>query len=152
MSESQLKRVLLESGRYYRSATLFYHELWREHLRQIGFVVIKVEKLEQHDLWVIRVRITASSQLYLLVSSGPPSNFKGQTALIEHQLKRVIRAFANALGPPVRSDYLTVDRIGHYCTIAFIWPLGKPGRLLRKEKKPSAFSFLIRGWLKRNRN
>jgi len=70
MSAFQLKTILLKSGRYYRSAALFYHELWREHLRQMGFVVISVEKLDAHDLWVIRLRITSSAQLNLLFSSA----------------------------------------------------------------------------------
>ena len=151
MSDCDLKRVLLKCGRYYRSAALFYHELWREHLRQIGFVVIKIERLEQHDLWIIRVRLTSSSQLHLLLSSRPARKKAGADP-VEHQLKALVRAFANGLGTPIKTDYVTVTRTGHYCTIAFIWPPGEPGCLLRKERKPSAFSFLIRPWLRSNRN
>jgi hypothetical protein len=152
MSDSELKRVLLKSGRYSRSAAFFYHELWREHFRQIGFVVIKVEKLEQHDLWVIRLRITSPAQLQLLLSSPPARSLNAGTDPIEHRLRIIVRAFASRLGTAIRNDYLSVSRTGHYCTIAFLWPHGKAGCLLRKEKRPSAFSFLIRPWLKRNRN
>ena len=152
MSAFQLKTILLKSGRYYRSAALFYHELWREHLRQMGFIVISVEKLDAHDLWVIRLRITSSAQLNLLFSSASAGKCRAQNDRLEHELKAAARRFANTLGQPIRSDYLTVHRTGAYCTVAFIWKPGKPGRLLRTEKKPSAFSFLIRPWLKRIRN
>jgi hypothetical protein len=152
MSAARLKQVLLKSGRYYRSAALFYHELWREHLRQIGFVVISVEKLDAHDLWTIRLRITSSAQLHLLLSLKPAAKFRDQNDRLVNELKAAIRRLANTMGQPLRTDYLTVERTGAYCTVAFIWRPGKPGRLLRKEKKPSAFSFLIKPWLKRNTN
>jgi len=152
MSATQLKQVLLKSGRYYRSAAHFYHVLWREHLRQIGFVVIYVEKLDAHDLWTIRLRITSSAQLHLLLSSKPAGHFKDENDRLVHELRAAIRRLANTMGQPLRHDYLTVERAGAYCTVAFIWRPGKPGRLSRKEKKPSAFSFLIKPWLKRNTN
>ena len=152
MSAAQLKQVLLKSGRYYRSGALFYHELWREHLRQIGFVVISVEKLDAHDLWTIRLRITSSAQLHLLLSTKPAGQFKDQNDRLVHELRAAVRRLANLMGPPIRSDYLSVQRAGTYCTVAFIWKPGSPGRLSRKEKKPSAFSFLIKPWLKRNTN
>jgi hypothetical protein len=152
MSASQLKQVLLKSGRYYQSGALFYHKLWREHLRQLGFVVISVEKLDAHDLWVIRLRITSSAQLHLLLSSPPAGKSKAHDDRLEHELRVAVRRVANTMGQPIRSDYLAAQRTGAYCTLAFIWKPGRPGRLLRTEKKPSAFSFLIRPWLKRNAN
>ena len=152
MSVAQLKQVLLKSGRYYRSAALFYHELWRQHLRQMGFVVISVEKLDAHDLWVISVRITSAAQVHLLLSLRPTGKMKEGIDPLEYQLTKFVQRLGNTMGQPIRSDYLTVQRTGAYCTVAFIWKPGRPGRLLRKEKKPSAFSFLIRPWLKRNRN
>jgi hypothetical protein len=45
-----------------------------------------------------------------------------------------------------------VARKGAYLRVTFIWPLGKPGRWVKPEKKAEAFSFLIRPWLRRNRN
>jgi hypothetical protein len=71
MSEAQLKQVLRKSGRYYQSPGFFYHRLWQQHLRQMGFYVASVEKRSYADCWHIRVRITSSSQLHLLVSSAP---------------------------------------------------------------------------------
>jgi hypothetical protein len=152
MSATQLKQVLLKSGRYYRSAAFFYHELWREHLREIGFIVISVEKLDAHDLWTIRLGITSSAQLHLLLSTKPTGQLKEGNERLVHELRARVRRLANIMGPPIRSDYLTVQRSGAYCTVAFIWKPGSPGRLGRKVKKPSAFSFLIRPWLKRNAN
>ena len=72
--------------------------------------------------------------------------------LFVHQLTAEVRALAGAMGPPILKDYLTVTRTGAYCTLAFIWPRGQPGRLLRKEKVTHPFSLHIKRWLKHHRN
>jgi hypothetical protein len=152
MSEAQLKQVLRKSGRYYQSPGFFYHRLWRQHLRQLGFYVASVEKRSYADCWHIRVRITSSSQLNLLVSSAPAPKRPAGRDPLEHQLRAIVRHLASEMGHPIRNDYLQVQRTGHYCLLVFIWPPGRPGRLQREEKTPAAFSFLIRPWLKRNLN
>ena len=148
----QLARILLKCGRYYRSAALFYQELWHERVQQIGFHVISVEKLDAHEMWVIRIRITASAQLHLLAARPPATKLMTAEDPFVHQLTAEVRALAGAMGPPIRADYLTVTRTGAYCALAFIWPRGRPGRLLRKEKITDAFSFFIKAWLKAHRN
>ena len=152
MPERQLKQVMLKCGQHHLSAALFYHRLWRQHLRNIGFHIILLEKLEQHEMWVIRVRITASAQLRLLAGKAPVRNLMKANDPFVHQLTGEVREFAASLGPPIAKDYLSVTRTGAYCTIAFMWPRGKPGRLLRKQQVTTAFSLMIRSWLKQVRN
>lgn len=151
-TQNQLARILLKCGRYYQSAALFYQELWRQRLRQIGFHVISVEKLNAHELWVIRIRITASAQLYLLSTRVAARKLMKAEDPFVHQLAAEVLMLAGAMGPPILKDYLTVTRTGAYCTLAFIWPRGRPGLLLRKEMITDAFSFYIKTWLREQRN
>ena len=52
----QLKKVLRRCGAYYHSADLFYQELWKQRLANIGFYVLSVERLPYHPVWAIRLR------------------------------------------------------------------------------------------------
>jgi len=38
-----------QAGTYYHSADFFYHELWRERLRQIGFRVVFIERTPERN-------------------------------------------------------------------------------------------------------
>jgi len=68
------------------------------------------------------------------------------------QFELEIRQIAKDLGAPIPRDSLQVDRKGAYFRAIFLWPLGKPGCWVKPRKKAEAFSFLIRPWLRRNRN
>ena len=72
--------------------------------------------------------------------------------LQEEQLKTEIKQFAMELGCPINSDCIQVARNGAYFRLAFIWPRGQPGQLSPKGKKPHAFTFLIRKWLRQVSN
>jgi hypothetical protein len=147
-----LNRILRRCGAYYHSANLFYQELWKQRLVPIGFRILLVEKLPYHHVWHIRLCGSLTAQTYLLVTKPVPKRYLGTTGVLLKQLRSEIREIAKDLGPPIKSDCINVVRNGAYFQASFIWPLGKPGKLLKKEKKVEAFSFLIRPWLKRNRN
>ena len=137
-------------GTYYHSADFFYHELWKDRLRQAGFRVITINKIECHHVWDIRLCGTLSAQCYLLLTKPVPK--RPCEDLLLKQLRLEIQHIAKDLGPPIKADCMSVTRIGGRFRVSFIWPLGKPGQLLEKDKKPAAFSFLIRPWVRRNRN
>jgi hypothetical protein len=147
-----LSKILRRSGGYFQSENLFFHELWKQRLINIGFRVLYVEKLPYHDVWDIRVCGSLSAQTYLLVSKPVPKKLIGIPDLVPKQLRSEIRQIGQDLGCPIKRDCMTVVRSGAYFRASFIWPLGKPGRLLKQEKKAEAFSFLIQPWLRRNRN
>jgi hypothetical protein len=147
-----LQKILRRCGTYYHSGEFFYQELWRDRLRSIGFRIVYVEKCFCHDVWDIRLCCTLTAQTYLLVSKPVAKPSFSENEILEKQLFSEIRLIAKDLGAPIKSDCLSVGRNGAYFRACFIWPLGKPGRLLKKDKKPDPFSFLIRPWLKRNRN
>jgi hypothetical protein len=152
VKDSLLQKVLRHCGAYYHAPDLFYQELWKQRLNQIGLRVLSVEKMPYHEVWDIRVCMKLASQTYLLLSKPMPNQNAGSQELLLKQLRSEIQHIARDLGPAVKRDCITVARTGAYFRASFIWPMGRPGRLLKKEKKAEAFSFLIRPWLRRNRN
>jgi hypothetical protein len=147
-----LEKILRRCGAYYHSADLFYQELWHQALSRIGFRVISVEKLPYHELWDIRCYGTLAAQSYLLVTIPVSKPHFCAKDIVLKQLHAEIQRIAKDLGSVIRRDCIHVGRKGAYFRITFIWPLGKPGRWVKPEKKAEAFSFLIRPWLRRNRN
>ncbi len=147
-----LERILRRCGAYYHSSDLFYHELWRDRLREIGFYVISVERMPHHPVWEIRLRGSLTAQTYLLVTKRVPQAHACADDLLVPQLKSEIRQIAKDLGKTIKSDCVGVTRNGAYFRVSFLWPLGRPGLLLNREKRAEPFSFLIRPWLRRSRN
>ena len=147
-----LRKVAMEAGAYYLPPDLFYQRLWRQRLQQIGFGVISVERLPHHPVWDIRLRGNLATQLHLLLSKPMASARSKEQNLLLRQIRTEIQQIAKQLGNPIRSDCLTIERKGTYVRLAFVWPLGKPGILRRKDKKPEPLSFLIKPWLRRIRN
>jgi hypothetical protein len=147
-----LKSILRRCGVYYHSADLFFQELWKQQLEQMGFRVLSVEKLSLHQVWDIRVCGSLAAQTYLLMSKPIPRKDSWVKDPLPKQLRLEIQRIAKEMGAPIKTDCITVVRTGAYFRASFIWPMGKPGRLLKKEKKADAFSFLIRPWLRKNRN
>ena len=150
--DALLARILRHSGAYYQSGDLFYHRLWQLRLMQIGLRVISVTKLPYHELWDIRCYGTLASQSYLLLTIPVSKPCFCSMDIVLKQLCVQIRRIAKDLGAPIRLDCIHVVRKGAYIRITFIWPLGKSGRWVNPEKKAEAFSFLIRRWVRRNRN
>lgn len=147
-----LENLLRKCGSYYHRADLFYQELWKQRLIHMGFRVISVEKLDLHDVWDIRLRGSLTAQAYLLVSKPISKQVSGHSDLMARQLRTEIRSIAADLGCPIRADCIQVVRTGALLRASFIWPVGRPGLLLKARKKPEAFSFLIRPWLRKRRN
>jgi len=152
MSETFLVNILRRCGAYYQSGDLFYQRLWYQRLSQIGLRMILVEKLPYHQLWDIRCYGTLSVQSYLLLTIPVSKPHFCAKDIMLKQLHAEIQRIAKDLGAPIRRDCIHVGRKGAYFRLTFIWPLGKPGRWVKPEKKAEAFSFLIRPWLRRNRN
>jgi len=126
--------------------------LWRDRLREIGFYVISVERLPHHPVWEIRLRGSLAAQTYLLVTKPVPKANALADDLLVPQLKAEVRQIAQGLGKPIKRDCVGVTRSGAYFRVSFLWPLGRPGMLVKQEKKTEAFSFMIRPWLRRSRN
>jgi hypothetical protein len=150
--DTLLSKILRRCGAYYHSADLFYQELWKQRLANIGLRVLSVERLPYHPVWELRLCGTLAAQTYLLLSRPVPAPVASSKDPLSKQLESEIHQIAKELGPAIRKDCLSVVRSGSYFRVSFIWPLGKPGCWLKQDKKPEAFSFLIRPWLRKNRN
>ena len=150
--ENLLKKILRRCGTYYQSGDLFYQRLWHQHLSRIGFRVISVEKLPYHQLWDIRLFGSLKAQSYLLLTKPVAKRYLWAKDLLLKQLHLEVQQVAKDFGAFIRRDCIHVARKGAYLRVTFIWPLGKPGRWVKPEKKAEAFSFLIRSWLRRSRN
>jgi hypothetical protein len=150
--DALLARILRRCGAYYHSADLFYQELWKQRLVNIGLRVLRVEKLKWHHVWDLRVCCNLTAQTYLLVSKPVPKRYLGTHDVLLKQFRSELQEIANELGAPIKRECITVVRHGAYLEASFIWPLGKPGLLLKTQKRPETFSFLISPWLKRSRN
>ncbi len=141
-----------QSGKYYHACDFFYHELWRDRLRLLGFRVVLVERLPEHPVWRIRLRGNLTAQAHLLLSKPMTSVRAASKDPLLAQLKAEVREIAADLGRPMKSDEVEVLREGAYFLLAFIWSPGRPGLLLPKSKKISPFSLLVRPLLRRARN
>jgi hypothetical protein len=150
--DHQLERILRRCGAYYHSAAFFYHELWRQRLVNIGFRVIRIEKFPYHNLWELKVFGSLSAQTYLLITKSVATKFAWTKDPLPKLFETEIGRIAQELGCPIQRACIGVARTGAYFRAGFIWPLGKPGCLLKKERKIDALSFLIRPWLRKNRN
>ncbi len=147
-----LNKTMRQCGAYYHPPDLFFQELWKQRLVNIGFRVILVEKCSLHHVWVIRLRGSLTAQTYLLVTRPVPKRYVGTPDVLLKQLRCEIQAIASDMGPPIPTNLVNVTRTGAYFQVSFIWARGKPGLLLKKEKRTTAFSLLIKSWLGRIRN
>jgi hypothetical protein len=152
LKDRLLERIMRKCGTYYHSADFFYHELWRDRLRQIGFRVIYIERIPQLPCWRIRLCGSLAVQAYLLVTKPMTKARAASRDPLLAQLKAEVREIAADLGRPMKNDEIELGREGAYFTLAFIWPPGKPGMWLPKPKRISPFSLLIRPWLRRAKN
>jgi hypothetical protein len=150
--DARLEKILRRGGVYYQSGDLFYQRLWYQRLSHIGFRVISVQKLPYHELWDIRCYGTLTAQSYLLLSIPVSKPFHCAKDIVLKQLYAEIQRIAKDFGAKIRRDCIHADRKGAYLRITFIWPLGKPGRWVKREKTAEVFCFLIRPWLRRNQN
>lgn len=151
-TERTLQAIMVKYGKYYVGPDLFYHRLWRDRLREIGFVVTCLEKLDAHHVWQIRLRGTLRAQTSLLMSKPAGQKILASEEPLTKQLELELRRIAKEMGSPIQRDHLNLTRTGKLFEVSFIWPPGKAGRLLRMEKKPDAFSFHMRFWLRRSWN
>jgi len=123
-----------------------------QRLANIGLRVISIERLPYHPVWHVRLRGNLSAQIYLLVGTPSPSMLDHSKDPLSKQLESEIHQMAKDMGHAIKKDCLTVVRTGPYFQASFIWPKGKTGLWIKQNKKPEAFSYLIRPWLRKNRN
>lgn len=152
VKDTLLLRILGRCVAYYQSGDLFYQRLWHQRLSGIGFRVTSVEKLPYHEIWDIRLYGTLAAQSYLLLTVPVSKPHFSANDIVLKQLHTEVQRIAGDLGAPIARDCIHVGRKGAYFRVTFIWRLGRPGRWVKPEKKAEAFSFLIRPWLRRNRN
>jgi hypothetical protein len=127
VKDSSLQRILRRCGAYYHCPNLFYQELWKQRLVQIGFRVLSIEKLPYHDVWDVRVCMKLSSQTFLLLSKAVAIQHALSTELLIKQLRSEIRQIGKDLGAAIKKDCITVVRSGAYFRASFIWLRGTPG-------------------------
>lgn len=150
--DKYLDKIMRQAGAYVHSVELFYQELWRDRLAQIGFRVISVERIERHPVWDIHLCGNLTVQAYFLVSKPMPKrNAKAKDPFLA-QVKSEVQEIARDLGQPIKSENLAITRNGRYVRVIFLWAMGKPGLLLKRPRRAEAFPFLIKPWLRKNRN
>ncbi len=149
------KRFLIEFGRYFEPAELFYHLRMAEGLTRLGFQVRSIERLSTASRWRLHLKATLEAQAQLVGQTFRSRNlsYGKATKLLEGWLKMELRSVLNQLGSGVKIGPIAVARHGAYFQVGFVWPLGTPGKW-----RPQAFhhpfraSGMIRQWLKDQRN
>jgi len=152
LNDQLLNRILRSCGTYYQPRNLFFHHVWRERLVETGLRVLSVEKFEVHEVWLIRMVLTLSAQAFLLFNRPIPEKLAGSKDVLSKQLELELRTIAKGLGLPIERGCVCVVRSGKYLRASFIWPCGKPGRLIHQPKKAHHFSLSIQPWLRKTKN
>lgn len=156
MKKLALKQFLLEFGRYFEPAHLFYHRRIEEGLTQLGFHVLSIEQLSTAPTWQLRLRATLDAQAQLIGGTYRPRNlnFGKTTKLLEGWLKAELRSLTRQLGSGIKCDKLVVVRHGACLEVRFVWPLGAPGRWRPPLSPDHPFRApgMIQHWLKAHRN
>ena len=96
---------------YYLPRGVYFHFCLWEGMRRRGFKVLCVVKLDCHHVWDMRLRADA----------------KINDAEVR-RLRRELRKLCVAHGPVVKAGELAIVRHGNHLELAFIWPVGEPGR------------------------
>jgi hypothetical protein len=66
MKKLPLKKFLVEFGRYFEPAEVFYHARIAEGLTRLGFQVFSIERLSYASRWELRVRATLAARAQLV--------------------------------------------------------------------------------------
>jgi hypothetical protein len=156
MKNFALKRFLVECGRYFEPAHLFYHRRIEEGLAGLGFSVLSIERLAKASAWQVKLRATLEVQAQIVGRTYRARNLNcaKTTKLLEGWLKAELRALLRQLGSGTKSDALVVVRRGAYFSVRFVWPFGTPGRWRppTSPTHPFRVSGMIQDWLKQQRN
>ena len=156
MKRLALKKFLLEFGRYFEPADLFYHRRIEERLTRLGFQVLSIDRLSKASAWQLRLKATLDAQAQLVGRTYRARNlsYAKATKLLEGWLKTDLRSILRDLGSGVKCDRLAVVRHGAYFQARFVWPLGTPGlwRPPTTPGHPFQTSGMIQEWLKQQRN
>ena len=141
--EASLIKFLIKYGRYYQPARYFYHRQLGQRLREMGFRVRSIDRLETHSVWRVRLKQTDSCL-----------DFLRPYRLLEPKLKVQIRCALKDLGHGIPAAEIVVAGYGVYFQIAFVWPLGSAGTWQPPSDHPNPFdvSLMFRGWLREKRN
>jgi hypothetical protein len=155
MRKLPLKRFLVEFGRYFEPAHLFYHLRVAEGFSRLGFQVLAIERLSTASRWRLRLKATLEAQAQLVGRTFRARNlsYGKATQLLEGWVKNELRSLLNQLGSGVKVSPIAVARHGAYFQVAFVWPLGAPGKWRPSASHhPLRASGMIRAWLQNQRN
>lgn len=155
MKKLPLKKFLVECGRYFEPAELFYHARIAEGLTRLGFQVLTVDRLSSRSRWNLRFKATLEAQAQMVGRAFRARNlsYGKATKLLEGWLKMELRSILRQLGSGVKIGPIAVARHGTYFQIRFVWPLGTPGKWRpRSAHHPFRASGMISEWLKNQRN
>jgi hypothetical protein len=155
MKKPSLKKFLVEFGRYFEPAELFYHLRIAENLSRLGFQVLSIERLPSASRWRLRLKATLEAQAQLVGQTFRSRNlsYGKATKLLDGWLRMELRSILSQLGNRVKVGPIAVARHGAYFQLRFAWPLGTPGKWRPQSgHHPFRASGMIREWLKRQRN
>ncbi len=155
MSKLHLKRFLVEFGRYFEPAELFYHLRIAEGVTRFGFQVRSIERFSSASRWRLYLKATLEAQAQLVGQTFRSRNlsYGKATKLLEGWLARELRSILSQLGSGAKVGPIAVARHGAYFQVAFVWPLGTPGKWRpRSCHHPFLASGMIQQWLKDQRN
>jgi hypothetical protein len=155
MKRLPLKKFLVEFGRYFEPAELFYHLRIAEGLTRLGFQVRTIQQLSSASRWQLLLKATLEAQAQLVGRTYRARNlsYGKATKLLEGWLKMALRSILGQLGSGVKVGSIAVARHGAYFQVEFVWPLGTPGNWRpRSCHHPFRASGMIRQWLNDQRN
>ena len=155
MNKLSLRTFLLEFGRYFEPAELFYHIRIAEALSRVGFRVLLIERLSNASRWEVRLRATLQAQAQLVGRTfrARSLSYRKAAQLLEHCLKTELRSILGQLGSGIKFGSIVVVRHGTSFRIGFVWPLGTPGKWRPQTgDHPFRVSGMIQNWLKEQRN
>jgi hypothetical protein len=155
MKKASLRKFLVEFGRYFEPAELFYHLRIAEGLSPLGFQVLSIERLSRVSRWQLRLKATLDAQAQLVGRTfrARSLSYGKATKLLEGWLKTELRSILRQLGGGVKVGPIALARHGAYFQVGFVWPLGTPGKWrLRSDHHPFLASGMIQEWLKTQRN
>jgi hypothetical protein len=155
MSKLFWKKFLVEFGRYYEPAELFYHLRIAEGLTRLGFQVRTIQRLSNASRWQLLLKATLEAQAQLVGQTFRSRNlsYSKATKCLEGWLRIELRSILSQLGSGVKVGPMAVARHGAYFQVGFVWPLGTPGKWRpRSCHHPFRASGMIRQWLNEQRN
>ena len=155
MKKLSFKKFLVEFGRYFEPAAVFYHARIAQGLSRLGFQVLWIERLSHDSRWELRLRATVDAQAQLVGRTYRTRTLRYGKAkkLLESWLKTELRSILRQVGGGVKIGPIVVARHGANLQVSFVWSLGTPGKWRPTTcRHPFRSSGMVQAWLKDQRN